>query len=41
MLRQQLAARARCTAERFSIRASARRMEEIYLQLMEESGRRR
>jgi glycosyltransferase involved in cell wall biosynthesis len=41
MLRQQLAARARCTAERFSIHASARRMEEIYLQLIEESGRRR
>jgi glycosyltransferase involved in cell wall biosynthesis len=39
VLRGQLAARARCTAERFSIGASARRMEEIYTELIEESSR--
>ena len=35
VLREQLAARARCTAEQFSIGASARRMEEIYTELIE------
>ena len=30
VLREQLAAKARCTAQQFSIAASARRMEEIY-----------
>jgi glycosyltransferase involved in cell wall biosynthesis len=35
VLREQLAARARSTAERFSIEASARRMEEIYAELLE------
>jgi len=35
VLREQLAARARQTAERFSIAASARRMEEIYTELIE------
>ena len=34
-VREQLAARARSTAERFSIAASARRMEEIYTELIE------
>jgi len=37
ILRQQLAERARCVAERFSITAAARRMEEIYTELIEES----
>jgi glycosyltransferase involved in cell wall biosynthesis len=35
VLREQLAAKARCTARQFSIRASARRMEEIYTELIE------
>ncbi len=35
VLREQLAARARSTAEQFSIRASAARMEEIYTELIE------
>jgi glycosyltransferase involved in cell wall biosynthesis len=38
-LRRQLATRARLTAERFSIAASARRMEEIYTELLEASTR--
>jgi L-malate glycosyltransferase len=37
ILREQLAARARCTAQQFSIAASARRMGEIYAELIEES----
>jgi glycosyltransferase involved in cell wall biosynthesis len=40
LLRQQLAARARCTAERFSMAGSTRRMEEIYTELIEASERR-
>jgi len=40
VLREQLAARARCTAEKFSIAASARRMEEIYTELIQKSSRR-
>jgi glycosyltransferase involved in cell wall biosynthesis len=40
-LREQLAARARSTAEQFSIGASARRMEEIYAELIERAERRR
>lgn len=40
VLRGQLAARARCTAEQFSIRASVRRMEEIYSELIDKSSRR-
>src|ERR1700722_18507662 len=40
-LREQLAARARSTAERFSIGASARRMEQIYAELIERAERRR
>ena len=39
VLREQLAARARTVAERFSIHASARRMEEIYTDLIERSSR--
>jgi L-malate glycosyltransferase len=39
ILREQLAARARCTAQQFSIAASARRMGEIYTQLIEASSR--
>ncbi|MGA2880278.1 MAG: glycosyltransferase [Bryobacteraceae bacterium] len=39
VLREQLAARARCTAEKFSIGSSTRRMEEIYTELLEGSGR--
>jgi glycosyltransferase involved in cell wall biosynthesis len=39
VLREQLAGRARCTAERFSMDASARRMEQIYTQLIEASSR--
>jgi len=39
VLREQLAARARCTAEQFSMDASARRMEQIYTQLIEASSR--
>ena len=39
VLRQQLAAKARCVAERFSIGASARRMEEIYAELIEAPSR--
>jgi L-malate glycosyltransferase len=35
--REQLGAEARCTAEQFSIAASARRMEEIYAELIEAS----
>jgi len=35
VLRAQLAARARCTAQKFSIAASARRMGEIYTELIE------
>lgn len=35
VLREQLAARARCAAERFSIAASARRMEQIYTEWIE------
>ncbi len=38
LLRQQLAAKARCIAERFSIGATARRMEEIYTELIERSS---
>jgi glycosyltransferase involved in cell wall biosynthesis len=38
-LRDQLAARARSTAEQYSIGASARRMEEIYAEFIEASGR--
>jgi glycosyltransferase involved in cell wall biosynthesis len=37
ILRGQLAARANCTAQRFSIVASVRRIEEIYTGLLEES----
>ena len=37
-LREQLAARARCTAEKFSIAASVRRMEEIYTELIQKSS---
>jgi glycosyltransferase involved in cell wall biosynthesis len=33
-LREQLAARARCTAQRLSMAASARRMEEIYAEFL-------
>jgi L-malate glycosyltransferase len=40
VLRGQLAARARCTAEQFSIGASVRRMEAIYTDLIDESSRR-
>src|SRR3984957_7634647 len=40
-LREQLAARARSTAERFSIGASARRMEQIYAELIEGAESRR
>jgi glycosyltransferase involved in cell wall biosynthesis len=40
VLREQLAAKARCTAQRFSIASSARRMEEIYTELIEGSSRR-
>ncbi len=39
VLREQLAARARSTAEQFSIRASAARMEEIYTELIEAAER--
>jgi glycosyltransferase involved in cell wall biosynthesis len=39
VLREQLAAKARLTAEQFSIRSSARRMEEIYTELIEASER--
>jgi len=39
VLRRQLAAKARSVAERFSIDASARRMEEIYTELIERSSR--
>jgi glycosyltransferase involved in cell wall biosynthesis len=39
VLREQLAARARCTAEKFSIAASVRRMEEIYTELIQKSSR--
>ena len=39
VLREQLAARARSTAEQFSIGASAPRMEEIYTELIEPSER--
>jgi L-malate glycosyltransferase len=39
VLRGQLAARARCTAEKFSIAASVRRMEEIYTELIQKSSR--
>jgi L-malate glycosyltransferase len=39
VLREQLAAKARCTAGQFSMGASARRMEEIYTELIEASGR--
>lgn len=39
ILREQLAAKARCTAQQFSIAASARRMGEIYTELIEASGR--
>lgn len=38
-LRRSLAAQARCTAEHFSIAVSARRMEEIYCDLIEASER--
>jgi glycosyltransferase involved in cell wall biosynthesis len=38
VLREQLAARARCTAEKFSIAASVRRMEEIYTELIQKSS---
>jgi L-malate glycosyltransferase len=38
-MRQRLAAKARCTAERFSIGAAAGRMEEIYTELIEASSR--
>ncbi len=38
-LREQLAARARCTAQQFSIAASARRMEEVYAELIEACSR--
>jgi L-malate glycosyltransferase len=41
VLREQLAARARLTAEQFSIGAAARRMEEIYTELIEAAERRR
>jgi glycosyltransferase involved in cell wall biosynthesis len=40
VLREQLAARARSTAQQFSIARSARRMEEIYTELLETSSRR-
>jgi glycosyltransferase involved in cell wall biosynthesis len=40
VLRRQLAAKARCVAERFSIGASARRMGKIYADLIEGSRRR-
>jgi L-malate glycosyltransferase len=40
VLREQLAARARCTAEKFSIAASVRRMGEIYTELIQQSSRR-
>jgi L-malate glycosyltransferase len=40
VLREQLAARARCTAEKFSIAASVRRMEGIYTELIQKSSRR-
>jgi glycosyltransferase involved in cell wall biosynthesis len=40
VLREQLATRARCTAEKFSIAASVRRMEEIYTELIQKSSRR-
>jgi L-malate glycosyltransferase len=39
VLREQLAAKARLTAEQFSIAASARRMEEIYTELIEAGER--
>ncbi len=39
VLREQLATRARSTAEQFSIRASAARMEEIYTELIEAGER--
>lgn len=39
ILRQRLAERARLVAERFSIAASARRMEEIYTELIEASSK--
>jgi glycosyltransferase involved in cell wall biosynthesis len=39
VLREQLAARARSTAERLSMSSSARRMEEIYTELIEASSR--
>jgi glycosyltransferase involved in cell wall biosynthesis len=39
VLREQLAAKARSTAEQFSIAASARRMEEIYTELIEAGER--
>lgn len=39
-LREQLAAKARCAAERFSILASARRMAQIYTELIEADERR-
>ncbi len=39
ILREQLATRARCTAQQFSIARSARRMEEIYADLIEASSR--
>ncbi len=39
ILREQMAARARCTAQQFSIAASARRMGDIYAELIEASSR--
>jgi glycosyltransferase involved in cell wall biosynthesis len=40
VLREQLAAKARCTAQQFSIGASVRHMEEIYTELIEAAERR-
>ena len=40
VLREQLSARARCTAQQFSIDASTRRMEQIYTEVMEATSAR-
>jgi glycosyltransferase involved in cell wall biosynthesis len=39
ILREQLGAKARCTAEQFSMAASSRRMEAIYTELIAGPGR--
>jgi hypothetical protein len=39
ILREQLGAKARCTAEQFSMAASSRRMEAIYAELIAGPGR--